>query len=219
MKKYLLVALFSAAIFNISNAQEGLGDYKIGIRFGPSLSLSRTSSDGSNRAIERSGSSIKFLLGVFTDIQFKEHYHFQGGINFASKRTGIALEDSRVGGGIPQGEVFDHEYLQVPLLLKLYTNEVLLDIKVFINFGLVPELRLNTDNRAQVNPFITEFQRFDLAGNLGGGVENGVGVNTKVFVGLNFYLGFIDQVKTQSALYDEFQVKSNLFSLEFGIKF
>ena len=62
------------------------------------------------------------------------------------------------------------------------------------------ELRLNTDNRAQVNPFITEFQRFDLAGNLGGGVENGVGVNTKVFVGLNFYLGFIDQVKITIAL-------------------
>ena len=65
-----------------------------------------------------------YSLGAFTDIQFKEHYHFQGGINFASKRTGIALEDSRVGGGIgsfPQGEVFDHEYLQVPLTPSLIT--------------------------------------------------------------------------------------------------
>ena len=83
----------------------------------------------------------------------------------------------------------------------------------------MPELRLNTDNNGQANPFITEFQSIDLSGNFGGGVEKGIGVNTKVFVGLNFYLGFIDQVKAQTALFDDFQVKSNLFSLEFGIKF
>ena len=158
-------------------------------------------------------------MGAFIDIPFKDNYQFQGGVNFASKRTGIALEDSRIGGVGSEEQVYDHEFLQIPLLLKLYTNEVLLDTKVFVNFGLAPELRLNTDNNGQGNPFITEFQNFDLAGNFGAGVEIGVGVNTKVFVGLNFYLGFIDQVKTQRTLYDEFQVKSNLFLLEFGIKF
>ncbi len=218
MKKYLLVALFIAAIVSTSHAQDSSLDYKIGIRVGPSLSLSRTASDGSNTAIERSGSSLKFLLGAFVDIPFKDNYYFQGGINFASKRTGIALEDIGVGRG-PEAQIYDHEFLQIPLLLKLYTNEVLLDTKVFINFGLVPEIRLNTDNNGQANPFIQEFQDLDVAGNFGGGLEKGIGVNTKVYTSLNFYLGFIDQVKTQSQAFEEFQVKSNLFSLEFGIKF
>lgn len=219
MKKYLLVALIFAAFCNFSHAQTSSSDYKIGIRLGPSLSLNRTSSESTNTAIDRNGSSLKFLLGAFVDIPFKENYHFQGGVNFASKRTGITLESTAVANSTPISQTFDHEYLQIPLLLKLYTNEVLLDTKVFINFGLVPEIRLNTDNNGQANPFIEEFQDIDLAGNIGGGIEKSIGVNTKVFVGLNFYLGFIDQVKTKSDVYDDFQVKSNLFSLEFGIKF
>ena len=217
MKKYLFVASILAAIASSSHAQNSSLDYKIGIRIGPTLSLSRTSSDGSNTAIERDGSSVRFLLGAFVDIPFKENYYFHSGINFASKRTGITLRDTRVTD--PGSQTFDHEYLQIPLLLKLYTNEVLLDTKVFINFGLVPEIRLNTDNGGQVAPTILEFQNFDIAGNFGGGIEKGIGVNTKVFAAFNFYLGFIDQVKTQNAIYDDFQVKSNLFSLEFGIKF
>lgn len=219
MKKHLLVALIFAAFCNLSHAQTSSSDYKIGIRLGPTLSLNRTASESTNTSIDRNGTALKFLLGAFVDIPFKENYHFQGGVNFASKRTAITLESTAIANSAPLSQAFDHEFLQIPLLLKLYTNEVLLDTKVFFNFGLVPEVRLNTDNSGQANPFIEDFQDFDLAGNFGGGVEKGIGVNTKVFVGLSYYLGFIDQVKAKNDLYDDFQVKSNLFSLEFGIKF
>ncbi len=216
MKKYIFSAIFLMVLGQLVIAQE---DYRIGIKVGPSLSLSRTSSDGNSTGIARSGSAVRFLIGAFVDVPFKENYHFHSGINFASKTTGITLEDPNVAGGGPIGQKYDHEYLQVPLLLKLYTNEVLLDTKVFFNFGMVPEIRLNTDFDNTGIMAITEFRSLDLSGNFGGGLERSVGVNTRVYVGLNYYIGFLDQVKTQSSLYDDFQVKSNLFSLEFGIKF
>lgn len=216
MKKYIFSAIFLMVLGQLVIAQE---DYRIGIRVGPSLSLSRTSTDGNSTSINREGSSLKFLLGAFVEIPFKENYHFQGGVNFASKVTGIRLVDLTVLGGAPVDKSYDHEYLQIPLLLKLYTNEVLLDTKVFFNFGLVPEIRLNTDFDNTGVIAITEFRGLDISGNFGGGLERSIGVNTRVYAGLNYYIGFLDQVKTQNSLYDDFQVKSNLFSLEFGIKF
>ena len=215
MKKYILTAIIVASLAQVSIAQ----DYKIGIRLAPTLSLSRTASDGNSTAVGRNGSSVRFLIGAFVDVPFKENYYFQGGVNFASKITGITLEDPGVSGGGPVGERYDHEFLQVPLLLKLYTNEVMLDTRIFFNFGMIPEIRLNTDNNDILAPSITAFRSFDLAGNFGGGVERSIGVNTRVYAGLNYNIGFLDQVKTQNPAYDDFTVKSNLFSLELGIKF
>ncbi len=197
-------------------------DYKIGIKLGPSLSLSRTSSEGNSTSIGRDGTGVKFLIGAFVDFQFKENYYFHTGINFASKTTRININDLGLPinpNNLNNSNRYDHEYLQVPLLLKLYTNEVLLDTKVFFNFGLVPEFRLNTDDNNALIVAITEFKGFDLAGNFGGGVERSIGVNTRIYASLNYYIGFLNQVKTQNAIYDDFKIKSNLFSLEFGIKF
>jgi len=215
MKKYIISAILLAALSQLATAQ----DYRIGIKLGPTLSLSRTSSDGNSTDIEKDGSAVKFLIGAFIDMPFKENYHFHTGINFAAKTTQISLTDPSVLAGQSTSERYDHEYLQVPLLLKLYTNEVVLDTRVFFNFGVVPELRLNTDSENSVVVLVNEFRAFDLSGNFGGGLEHSIGVNTRVYASLNYYIGFLNQVKDQNPIYDEFQVKSNLFSLEFGIKF
>ncbi|WP_069834276.1 porin family protein [Roseivirga misakiensis] len=215
MKKYIISAILVAMLGQLSIAQ----DYRIGIKLGPTLSLSRTSTDGNSTSIERDGSAVKFLIGAFVDLPFKENYHFHTGINFASKTTRVSVTDASVLAGRPVSERYDHEYLQIPLLLKLYTNEVVLDTRAFFNFGVVPELRLNTDNESNAVELVREFRSFDLSGNFGGGLEHSIGVNTRVYASLNYYLGFLNQVKTQNALYDDFQIKSNLFSLELGIKF
>ncbi len=216
MKKYIFSAIILMVLGQFATAQQ---DYRIGIKVGPTLSVSRTSADGSNTNIQRDGTSVKFLIGAFVDLPFKENYILHAGLNFASKATRISLTDPGVLAGQTVSERYDHEYIQLPVLLKLYTNEVLLDTKVFFNFGLVPEIRLNTDNESPGVGFVSEFQRLDLSGNFGGGLERSIGVNTRVYAGLNYYIGFLNQVKTQNPIYDDFQVKSSLFSLEFGIKF
>lgn len=211
MRKYIIPALLVLFLTEFASGQ----DYRIGIKVAPTLSNVRTSAaDGSS--LERDGSAVKFLLGAFVDIPFKENYYFHGGLNFASKVTKITASNGPVS---TRQEEYDHEYLQIPLLLKLYTNEVMLDTKLFFNFGMVPEIRLNTANEESDNLLITEFSDFDLAGNFGGGVERGIGVNTRVFIGLNYNIGFLNVVKSQSDAYSDFTIKNNLFALEFGIKF
>ena len=213
MRKYIgLVFLFVGF-----SAFGQIQDYKIGIKIGPSFSNVRTSVEGSNTSLNRDGTAVKFLLGAFVDIPFKENYYFHTGINFASKATKIRASSNTVPG--PLNEEYDHEYLQVPMLLKLYTNEIFLDTRLFFNFGLVPELRLNTSNEDPANLLVTKFKTFDLAGNFGGGVERGIGVNTRVFASLNYNIGFLNQISVQNPAWNTFDLKSNLISLEFGVKF
>lgn len=217
MKKLLFSALF--ALFFIGTAQAQIGDYRIGIKVGPTISYVRTDTDGNSTTIERDGSQVKFLLGAFVDMAFKDNYHFHGGVNFAGRSTKIILDDPAFFGGAPTSASYDHEYLQLPALLKLYTNEVMLDTKLFFNFGVIPEIRLNTTNKTEgVNP-ITEFQNFDVSGNFGGGIERAIGVNTNVFASLNYNIGFLNQVKEQTNAVDDLKIKNNLIAIEFGIKF
>lgn len=217
MKKYLISSLFTLLLISISNAQ--VSDYRIGITVGPSISYVRTSTDGSYSKVNRDGSQLKFLIGAFIDIPFKENYFFHSGLNYATRATKITLLDGSVMAGQASTNRYNHEYLQLPLLLKLYTNEVLLDTRVFFNFGIIPEIRLNTTAENTNILLIDEFQSVDLSGNFGGGIERAVGVHTNLFVALNFNIGIINQVKSKNDLYDDFTVKNNMFSLQFGIKF
>ena len=214
MRKYAIIAALLTFISIVGYGQ----DYKIGIKIGPTLSNVRTATEGQNSEIRRDGTAVKFLLGAFVDIAFKENYFFQTGLNFASKSTNIRFTDNRIQAA-PYQEEYKHEYLQLPLLLKFYTNEVVLDTRLYFNFGLVPEILLTSDDKTSGNVIISEFQPVDLSGNFGGGVEKSIGVNTRVFVGLAYNIGFLNTVKTQSNAFDEIKLKSNLVSLEFGIKF
>lgn len=215
MRKFITFIFLIVGISAFAQDQ----NYQIGIKIGPTYSNVRSKTDGVNTTVNRDGASVKFLLGAFVDIPFKENYFFHTGVNFASKGTKITVEDNSYAGGTPFSEEYDHESIQLPVLLKLYTNEILLDTKLFFNFGVVPELVLNSSDESPTNILIEKFNTFDLSGNFGGGIEYAIGVNTKVFASINYYLGFLNQVNTQNPAFDEFILKSNLLSVEFGIKF
>ncbi len=215
MRKTLLAAFFMAILIGQLHSQ----DYKIGIKVGPTISFARTGTDGPDTSIDGDGTSARILFGAFVDIGFKENYFFHTGINYATKKTNIKFSDPGLVGGNEIKESYSHEYLQLPLLLKLFTNEVTLDTKVYFNFGVIPEIRLSTSNDDVDIVAISKFQSFDLAGNLGGGIERSLGPNTRVFLGLNYNIGFLNMVSEQNATLDEFNVKSNLLAFEVGIKF
>lgn len=215
MRKSFLAACFMAFLFGQLHAQ----NYQIGIKVGPTISFGRLGTEGPNTSISQDGTSARVIVGAFADIGFKENYFFHTGISYANKKTNIKFTDSGISGGNEVKESYSHEYLQVPLLLKLYTNEVMLDTRVFFNFGVIPEVRLSTSNDEVDIVAISKFQNFDLAGNLGGGIEYGLGPATRIFVGVNYNIGFLNMVSEQNANLDTFNLKSNLLALEFGIKF
>ena len=215
MRKFTFAAVLLTLLSLASFAQ----NYNIGVKFGPTLTYAKGSTEGSNTNYDGDGSSVQFLIGAFVDYQFEENYFLSAGVNFANKDFGISARSTQSISTLQGQAQFSQEYLQLPVLLKLYTNEVMLDTKVYFNFGLVPEIRLSNSPGDDNDDIIREFRNFDLAGNFGGGLERTIGVQTRVFVGLFYNLGFINQVKTQNNTFDELSLKNRLFALELGIKF
>ncbi|KYG83483.1 porin family protein [Roseivirga echinicomitans] len=215
MRKFTLAAVL-LSLFSVAAVAQ---DYNIGIKLGPTLTYSKPSTDGTSTNYDDDGSSVQFLIGAFVDYQFKENYFFSAGINYASKDFGITARSTNSIANVTGAASFNQEFLQVPALLKLYTNEVILDTKIYFNFGIVPEVRLSSSPKSTNSDIIREFRSFDLAGNFGGGLERNIGVNTRVYAGIFSNLGFINQVKIQNEAYDELILKNRLFALEVGIKF
>lgn len=208
---------FTIAVIFISTIAAFAQDYTIGVKFGPTISYVKASTEGSTNYDTES--ELKFLIGAFLDYQFKENYHFNVGVNYGTKNVSVIARSSQSISTELGRSSFEQEFIQLPLLLKLYTNEVFLDTKVYFNFGLIPEFRLNNSAKSENDDFIRELRSVDLSGNFGGGLELSIGVNTRIFAGLFYNHGFVDQMKSQNNAFDELSLKNRLFGLELGIKF
>ncbi|PIQ49606.1 MAG: hypothetical protein COW03_04440 [Cytophagales bacterium CG12_big_fil_rev_8_21_14_0_65_40_12] len=215
MRKYIITTLVLVLVSFAISAQ----DYTIGIKLGPTLTFAKAATDGNSTNYDNESAQAQFLVGAFVDYTFKENYHFNFGINYASKDFGLIARSSQSIATELGRASFQQEFLQLPVLLKLYTNEIILDTKIYFNFGIVPEIRLSNSARAANDDIVREFRSFDIAGNFGGGLERSIGVNTRIFAGIFYNLGFINQVKTQNDTFDELSLKNRLIALEIGIKF
>ncbi|MGW8121731.1 outer membrane beta-barrel protein [Roseivirga echinicomitans] len=215
MRKFTFAA-FLLSLISISAVAQ---NYSIGIKIAPTLTYSKLSTDGTKTNYDDDRSTVNFLIGAFVDYEFKENYFFSAGLNYASKDFGITARSTNSIANVTGVASFNQEFLQVPALLKLFTNEVILDTKVYFNFGFVPEIRLSNSPESTNSDMVREFRSFDIAGNFGGGLERTMGVNTRIYAGIFYNLGLVNQVKEQNNTFDELSLKNRLFALEVGIKF
>jgi hypothetical protein len=208
---------FTTLVFCFITLSAAAQDYTIGIKFGPNITYSKAS-NGTNFGYE-GDSKLDFFVGAFVDYQFKENYHFNLGLMFSQKTIGVFVNNNQSPSNIIAQSSFKQEHIFIPILLKLYTNEIFLDTKLYFNFGIVPQIRLSNTMLSESDDVIRELVGFDLAGNFGGGLERHIGVNTRVFAGIFFNLGFINQIKTLNPAYEDFTLKNRMVALEMGIKF
>jgi hypothetical protein len=96
-------------------------------------------------------------------------------------------------------EVYSLHYLQVPLLLKLYTSEFALDTRLYASVGFIGLLRINerTLDHEGDQPFIKEFSRWGSALSLGTGIEYDFSFSTSVFAGISYQLGLSNAFSKQ----------------------
>src|SRR5699024_4570828 len=131
MKRYCLVLGLFLILFT-ANAQT-----KIGIKVSPLLSVNRVSTDDGNIAAASDGVGLRFSFGPIVDFFLKENYYFSTGILYTPKRAGISIKDEL---GIQRSEDYKLQYLQIPAMIKLFTNELALDTRVYFKFGAIPEI-------------------------------------------------------------------------------
>lgn len=218
MKKFLTLSLF------LLFAGAASAQLKIGLRLAPQISTTRVDVSTTGITAENGGSALKFTFGPIADYFFNDNYAFSTGLWFTTKKTDYSLNNESFA--TPFSNEIDLQYIQVPLALKLFTNEVATDIRLFFQMGGTLDFKINEDNSNSA--FVdTDFTRPFNAGVLVGfGVEYFLGESTLVFAGIDYNRGLINTQKSEVEIApgavvkaDDLTVNHDLIALAFGLKF
>ncbi|WP_299758948.1 porin family protein [uncultured Pontibacter sp.] len=219
MKKITLLMLFLCAGFT------SMAQVEIGLQLSPTISGNRfVAEDRYN--FEKESNKLRLGVGVVVDYFFAQNYAFSTGLMYRSKGSEITYTETDDSGFSRSAkDDISVQYIQLPITLKLFTNEVAPGTILYFQVGG----SLNTKVAAQVNDkkvinsekVIKRFNIFETDAILGGGVEFQMGQSTKVFGGLTYHRGLTDIDDFYEEKFDDknISVKNNGVSLDFGLKF
>lgn len=195
---------------------------RLGIVLAPSFSVSRVYADPNNTDFSPAGISLRYKLGLIYDVcVLRDNYFISTGLMYSNQH--LALKNQSILPNVQEKHAL--QYLQVPVLLKLYTDEFQLDTRAYVTLGVITQVRLSVRNVKLIGerraPFIQSFHPWSMAWTLGTGIEYATSVSTNVFVGLSYQGGVRSIIATSEQL--PFSTKTlgytDLWSINLGVRF
>ena len=208
MKRYALILLLLVS-YVTSFAQ-----IKVGVQVSPTLSFNRVSGESGNLDFSSDGIGGRILAGAIVDYMLKENYFVSSGVFFVPKRVGL-----RDGATQQVEEAYKLHYLQIPATMKLFTNEVALDTRIYFQGGFALDFKLKDDKLSEEVRYVDSFGFADASLLLATGAEYRYGYNTILFGGFSYRRGFGNVVRNAAAPAGDLIIKNDLFSLDLGVKF
>ena len=185
---------------------------KLGLKAAPVIVSNRVINDA--RDVEADGSSLKLSIGLIVDKPISDTYFLSSGLIYMPKRVAFRTEDNTLK------EEYKLQYLQLPATLKLFTNEIVPDMKLFFQVG--GGIEINIFDEPEDASFITieKFNPLDFSVILGSGMEYRAGVNTTIFAGLSYQRGLSNTVNemAMAANVTDLQIKTTIVSFDLGVK-
>lgn len=230
MKKLFLTLATLAA------APAAFAQVEIGLKVSPSITYLRPDSPSST-SFTSEKAKLSFGGGIFVDYFFGENYAFNTGLFLTGKGGTIGYNDraSAPGGGTTGVRVeqkISLQYLEVPLTVKLFTNEVAPDTRLYFQVGgslAVPVQARIDGEKYYTDPYDNNNQTkagshiLDVDVNLigGAGVEYQLGQSTKLLAGISYHHGLIDfdRYFERTRGFSDVNIKNSLFALDLGLKF
>jgi hypothetical protein len=227
MKKILLT------VAALALAPAAFAQVEIGLKVSPSISYLRTDSP-SGTSFSSENSKFSFGGGIFMDYFFGENYAFNTGLFLTGKGGTISYYEPIIGASTrPQvSQKIAVQYLELPLTIKLFTNEVAPDTRLYFQLGgslAVPvQTRINgdkyyTDAYDNNNQTKAGQHVLDIDANLigGFGAEYQLGQSTKLLAGVSYHHGLIDfdRYFQRTRNFSDVNIKNSIFALDLGLKF
>lgn len=233
MKKILLT------IATLALAPAAFAQVEIGLKVSPSIVYLRPDSPagtGSGMSFASENAKLSFGGGIFMDYFFGENYAFNTGLFLTGKGGTISYNDASTGPARPAvvkaEQKIAMQYLELPLTVKLFTNEVAPDTRLYFQVGgslAVPvQVRINGD-KYYTDPYDNNNQTkagkhiFDIDANIigGAGVEYQLGQSTKLITGISYHHGLIDfdRYFERNRGFSDVNIKNSVFALDLGLKF
>lgn len=185
MKKlFLLTVLIVAAVS--AHAQ-----VKLSLKFSPAVAINRVSEDNDDHFdYSRRGIGMRFSAGPEVNFFLGNNYSLSTGIWYAAKRAGLNARNAATGA--EHKEVYNLQYLQLPFLMRLFTNEIGTDMKLYFTMGGTFDIKVAEKPKLTPLNVIQKFSRFDATVLAGSGVEIQMGDNTYLLAGLSYNRGLLN---------------------------
>lgn len=206
-----------------------MAQMEIGIQFSPTIAGNRFIAED-RHGFEKGSNALRVGVGVVGDYFFSNNYAFSSGLMYRSKGSKIKYDytGEDVLGQPVKSTIEDDlnvQYIEVPLTLKLFTNEVAPDVVMYFQVGgsLGARVSAQVNNQKVINGDKTakRFNLFESSALLGTGAEMQLGQSTKIFGGLTYLRGLsnIDNYYSESLGDKNIAIKNNGVSIDVGIKF
>ncbi|WP_139924700.1 porin family protein [Hymenobacter sp. DG01] len=222
MKKVLLSLLLSGATLGVASAQ-----VEIGLKVSPSITHLRAGS--LENGLQNEKAKLGIGGGIIVDYFFGENYAFGTGLELTGKGGTISYFDPALNRR--EQQKIGLQYLQVPVTVKLFTNDIATDTKLYFQLGgslnaaIAGRLggeKYYTDPATQEKTKAAKHVIIpDVGLRAGFGVERQLGKSTRVLAGLSYHRGLlnIDNYFEDERGFREVELKNSEFALDLGMKF
>ena len=232
MKKVFLALFFAGAASGTASAQ-----VEIGLKVSPSITNLRADSPSglTDTGFKNEKSKIGFGGGVIIDYFFGQNYAFSTGLFLTGKGGTVSYFDPNTKSR--QQQKIGIQYLEVPVTVKLFTNDIAEATKLYFQVGGT----LNAAIAARINgnkfyqdpgvidsngkPMESKASKHVIIPDVGllaaFGVEYQMGQSTRLLAGLSYHRGIvnIDHYFDNTRKFRDVTLKNNEIALDLGIKF
>ena len=214
-------------------------DFHFGFRASPALGWFGQVTGTSYAPLESSGMKLGFAYGFMADYGFTPNYSLTTGIDVAYRNGKLKYTFADGNYSSVYDKSYSLEYLEIPLTLKLQTNEIGY-IRYFGQFGLSMDfnIRAHADYDSAVtynnnvihgsstnNNVFSEINPFTMSLVIGAGIEYSIQGHTQLLVGITYNNSFIDILKDKTVTTSQgtktlnYSAITNYIALNLGIYF
>jgi hypothetical protein len=202
---------------------------EMGIRFAPHLDLNTADGTGSYLGFRNNGAGMRFSVGPTLDYYFfKDRYAFSTGLWYTIKRSGFqmpgAFGQSRFNPNLPEQEsTYNLQYLQLPVTVKLFANDIAPGIRLYVQTGGLLSLKLaeKAQDKSRNGLYLAEsggdrrqYGFGDIELLLGTGVQYKLNRNNALNLGISYQRGLLNVARGRELI-----SKNRAVSIDLGFQF
>lgn len=202
---------------------------EMSLRLAPSLGLNTAEGTGRYAGFMPNGSGVRMSVGPTLDyFFFKDRYAFSTGLWYTIKRSGFQMPSTFGGSGfnpraLEKESIYNMQYLQVPVTVKLFANNIAPGIRLYVQTGGLLSLKLaeralqqerNGLYLAESGGDRRQYSFGDVELLLGTGVQYKINQTNAFNLGLSYQRGLLNVARG-----NELVSKNRVVSLDFGFKF
>lgn len=214
---------------------------KIGFKFSPGFIINYVDAVKNFKTFASDGANVRLSLGPVVDMYITDKYAFSTGLWYTVKSVNYTMHGSFYDNELFKtapltaeeirgtGANFNLQYLQVPITMKIFSDQILQDTPLFLQFGGTLDLKIAEKALDKSRNALFQYQeRLPTSQSVFGlgdvGLLVGIGGEKSLnrggdafFFGIQYQRGLSEINRDRS--FGDLVTKNGAFYLDFGVKF